>query len=33
MTWTLTIQARDAENQPQTLRFSQGIYLDEDDNF
>jgi len=33
MTWTLTIQARDEENQPQTLRFSQGIYLDEDDNF
>lgn len=32
-TWTLTIQARDEENQPQTLRFSQGIYLDEDDNF
>ena len=33
MTWTLTIQARDAENQPQTLRFSQGIYLDDDDHF
>lgn len=33
MTWTLTIEARDEENTPQTLRFSQGIYLDEDDNF
>lgn len=33
MTWTLTFQARDEENQPQTLRFSQGIYLDAEDNF
>lgn len=33
MTWTLTIQALDEENTPQTLRFSQGIYLDADDNF
>lgn len=33
MTWTLTIQARDEENQPQTLRFSLGRYLDEADNF
>lgn len=32
-TWTLTIQALDEENTPQTLRFSQGIYLDADDNF
>lgn len=28
MTWTLTLQARDEENQPQTLRFSLGMYLD-----
>lgn len=32
-TWTLTIQALDEENTPQTLRFSLGIYLDDDDNF
>lgn len=33
MTWTLTIQARDEENQPQTLRFSLGRYMDAEDNF
>ncbi len=33
MTWTLTLQARDEENQPQTLRFSLGLYMDEADNF
>ncbi|WFE73112.1 hypothetical protein P8S55_08435 [Halomonas sp. M1] len=33
MTWTLTLQARDEENQPQTLRFSLGRYMDEADNF
>jgi hypothetical protein len=33
MTWTLTIQARDEENQPQTLRFSFGRYMDDADNF
>ncbi|WP_278369813.1 hypothetical protein [Vreelandella titanicae] len=34
MTWTLIIRdARDEENQPQTLRFSLGIYLDDEDNF
>ncbi|WP_237673576.1 hypothetical protein [Vreelandella profundi] len=34
MTWTLIIRdARDEENQPQTLRFSLGIYLDAADNF
>ena len=33
MTWTLTIQARDEENQPQTLRFSLGRYMDDADNF
>ncbi|HDZ48781.1 hypothetical protein LCGC14_0074510 [marine sediment metagenome] len=33
MTWTLTLQARDEENQPQTLRFSLGRYLDAEDNF
>ncbi|ASK20706.1 hypothetical protein [Halomonas sp. N3-2A] len=32
-TWTLTIQALDEESQPQTLRFSLGIYLDAEDNF
>lgn len=33
MTWTLTLQARDEENQPQTLRFSLGLYMDAEDNF
>lgn len=33
MTWTLTIQARDEDNQPQTLRFSLGRYMDAEDNF
>ncbi|GGW42670.1 hypothetical protein [Vreelandella hamiltonii] len=33
MTWTLTIQARDEENQPQTLRFSLGRFMDAEDNF
>lgn len=34
MTWTLTIKdALDGDNQPQTLRFSQGRYLDSADNF
>lgn len=28
MTWTLTLDALDASNQPQTLRFSLGMYLD-----
>ena len=32
-TWTLTIQALDEENTPQTLRFSLGYYLDAEDNF
>ncbi|AQU83254.1 MULTISPECIES: hypothetical protein [unclassified Halomonas] len=33
MTWTLTLQARDEENQPQTLRFSLGRHMDAEDNF
>ncbi|WP_144981197.1 hypothetical protein [Halomonas sp. C22] len=33
MTWTLTLQARDEENQPQTLRFSLGRFMDAEDNF
>lgn len=33
MTWTLTMDARDEENQPQTLRFSLGRYMDAEDNF
>lgn len=33
MTWTLTLDARDEENQPQTLRFSLGRFMDAEDNF
>lgn len=33
MTWTLTLQARDEENQLQTLRFSLGRHMDAEDNF
>ena len=33
MTWTLTIEARDAANQPVTLRYSQGRYDDPDNHF
>ena len=33
MTWTLKTEALDANNQPVTLRFSQGLYIDDEDNF
>ncbi|MGP5325910.1 hypothetical protein [Vreelandella titanicae] len=33
MTWTLKVETLDANNQPVTLRFSQGFYIDEEDNF